>query len=508
MRINIYMLSYIRVVLLLVAVVVITFLIINNNSQRSIFKFAKNEIKGDTNIPNHFNELAERYINTNLDYSHVLAGKAAFFSKSMKYAKGEARAYTNLAEFYFLTNNDEKAIDYSEKACKIFEKRNDYHSLSKCKDIEGKVFLKHEMFDQAKDIYQKSLTVAKDLADNELMAMSYMNLGNVLKAQHRYNEAIHLYKRANKIYYKINNLKGQASCYSDLGLTYKKLNDYNKAIASFEKSLSLLDDFDNQKAFVYLELGIAESNNFNFTKAIEYFQHAEKIESHHEDNFDLAVTLLRQSETYFELNNLPLALETGLRGLNIARSVGNKEVEVELNNIIATVYAENKNFKLAYDYKTNAEILDEEITNESKIKALSKLQASMEFNKKLENEKIQELKLKEKLNEQVSTHYLVIGMFIPVLLTMVFFISRINISTNYIRAIVFVTIILILEFLLVVIDPYVDQYTGGIPISKLLINTSLALLLAPLQNIMERFIKKKVFENKIDQKKSSALAPI
>lgn len=39
------------------------------------------------------------------------------------------------------------------------------------------------MFDQAEDVYKKQLAIAKDLADNTLMASNYASLGNVMKAQ-------------------------------------------------------------------------------------------------------------------------------------------------------------------------------------------------------------------------------------------------------------------------------------------------------------------------------------
>jgi tetratricopeptide (TPR) repeat protein len=325
----------------------------------------------------------------------------------------------------------------------------------------------------------------------------------VLKAKRNYVHAVEYFKKASKIFAKIDDKKGQAICYTDLGMTYMSERKYHDATVAFEKALSLLPAEDNQKAFVYLEAGIVESHKFNHTKAIEYFKKAENIEADHEDNFDLAVTLLKQSETHMAIKKPELALSIALRGTQIAKTAGNKEVEKDLYSILSDIYDYQGQYKESRDFLKKSIAIDNEIRSETQVKQLSKRQASMEFNKKLETEKLREQKLQESLNEQVQNHYLMIGMFIPLLLTMVFFISRINISANYIRAIVFVTIILILEFLLVVLDPYIDKYTGGIPISKLIINTILALMLAPLQQIMERYIKKKVIEAKMQEKKSS-----
>ncbi|HTF82453.1 MAG TPA: tetratricopeptide repeat protein [Cytophagales bacterium] len=484
---------------------VVIFLIFNQKDEKDIFKISQNKVRGDTSIPNRYNHLAEKYLTTELERGHAMAAKAAFFSKSIGYTEGEARAYFILSQYNMLNNNDEKAVEYADRAYNAYIKVNDYKGATLSKQIEGRIFLKHEMFEQAQDVYKSSLNIAKELANNELMAICYVDFGSVLMAKKNYFQAIEYFKKANKIFAKIKDKKGMAVCYTDLGLTYKAERKYHDATIAFEKALALLPNEDNQKAFVYLEAGTVELNKFNHVKAIDYFKKAEVIESAHEDNFDLAATLYKQAETYMEMTQLDLALSTGMRGAEIAKLVGNKEVQRDLYAIISEIYNRKKDYRHALEYLKSSSLMDNEIRSETQVKQLSKRQASLEFNKKLEQEKVYEQKLQEELNEQMQNHYLMIGMFIPLLVTLLFFISKINISANYIRAIVFVTIILILEFLLVVLDPLIDKYTGGIPISKLIINTILALMLSPLQHIMERYIKKRVLEARLEEKKSPIL---
>lgn len=492
--------------MLFIAVVVVIFLIFNREDDKSLFKTSDSSDVRDTSIykkVNQFNDLAERYLTTELELGHNMAAKALWFSQPIGYLKGESKACYILGQYNLLNHNDEKAVEYAERAYNTYVKINDYKGAILSKQIIGRVFLRHDMFEQAHDVYMASLNVAKDLSNNELMATCYTDLGNVLKAKRTYFEAIEYYKKARKIFAKIQDNKGQATCYTNLGITYKALRKYHDATASFEKALSLLRDEDNQKAFVYLEAGMVESNNFNYTKAIDYFKRAEIIEAAHEDNFDLATTMLKQAETHLAINKLDLALEIGKQGMLTSKTAGNKEVEKELCGIISEIYSHKEQYKESKEYLKKYISIDNEIRSETQVKQLSRRQASLEFNKKLENERIKEQREQQNRNEQVQNHYLMIGMFIPLLVTLVFFISKINISANYIRAIVFVTIILILEFLLVVLDPYIDKYTGGIPISKLIINTILALMLAPLQQIMERYIKKRVLEARLEEKKSS-----
>jgi len=52
------------------------------------------------------------------------------------------------------------------------------------------------------------------------------------------------------------------------------------------------------------------------------------------------------------------------------------------------------------------------------------------------------------------------------------------------KSMIFVSVVLLFEFILVLIDPLIDQYTGGNPALKFAINSAIALLMIPVHNFL------------------------
>ena len=69
-------------------------------------------------------------------------------------------------------------------------------------------------------------------------------------------------------------------------------------------------------------------------------------------------------------------------------------------------------------------------------------------------------------------------------------------SDKTIEAIIFLSFLILFEFLLVLLDPFMDNYTNGLPLISLLFNIGLALLIFPLHAYFETKLKKIVTENK------------
>ncbi|MBL4654255.1 MAG: hypothetical protein JKY33_00345, partial [Bacteroidia bacterium] len=62
------------------------------------------------------------------------------------------------------------------------------------------------------------------------------------------------------------------------------------------------------------------------------------------------------------------------------------------------------------------------------------------------------------------------------------------------EAIAFLSFMILFEFLLVLADPNIEQYTGGAPAYKLIFNAGLAGLMFPLHQFFEGKLKKRVIK--------------
>ncbi len=490
--------NYLRVVFMIFVFGSVAFMAINKNNQdtSSVNILQENQLQtADTLQVNELNNMANTYLQINVDQSYHFALKALLNARAIDYKKGMSEAYFLIAKYHFHKNEDVKSINYCLKSSEIRNDLNDNKGVAACNNLIGKIFLDQDMYDQSIDFYTKSLRIGEEVGDDLIVAESFLNLGNVYKDQFEYYQALNYYKRAKKIYVKVNNNNGISICHTDIGLIYIQQRNYYYAELAFKEALNLLTDKDPRRSICYIELGNIAYAKKELNKALALYKESERIEIMHQDNFDLAITQYSIATAYQSLGKKIQVLEACEKSIKSSKLAGNKEITRDVYNLLSRFYAHEHQFELAYKYQTAKDHIEDSIFNESKAREVGKLQAKFEFNKKLEEEKSTEAKLVLELEEQKSLHYLLIGIFLPILFSVMFIIAKVKVTTSYLRGMVFVTTLLAFEFILIILDPYIDQYSGGIPLSKLAINSALALMLAPLHQFLEKILKKRLIDN-------------
>ncbi len=73
-------------------------------------------------------------------------------------------------------------------------------------------------------------------------------------------------------------------------------------------------------------------------------------------------------------------------------------------------------------------------------------------------------------------------------------IGFVKVSPPVARSVTFFAFLLLFEFILLLIDPYVEKYSGGEPLYKLFINAVLAACIFPLNAIMESGLKRRLMK--------------
>ncbi|MCH8318563.1 MAG: hypothetical protein IIA88_08710, partial [Bacteroidetes bacterium] len=78
-------------------------------------------------------------------------------------------------------------------------------------------------------------------------------------------------------------------------------------------------------------------------------------------------------------------------------------------------------------------------------------------------------------------------LFFTVLIAITFYVNKTKTKSRVGTILTFATILFIFEFLNISIEPYVEDYAGGVPIFKLIMNMTLAGSLNPLERLISRF---------------------
>jgi len=116
----------------------------------------------------------------------------------------------------------------------------------------------------------------------------------------------------------------------------------------------------------------------------------------------------------------------------------------------------------------------------------TKQEQDLALHEKLKKEKkIEDSRKSKNFLQYSGALFLIILLFLIVNLTL-----SLNVPAFVIKAFAFITVITLFEFTLVYMDPLIETYSKGEPLSKLGINVALAAFIFPLHTFIERRMSK------------------
>ena len=132
--------------------------------------------------------------------------------------------------------------------------------------------------------------------------------------------------------------------------------------------------------------------------------------------------------------------------------------------------------------------MSDSLFNEEKSKEMGILQGRHETIRKmerLERERKARAAVEAAAQERrARMQYYGIIFFLAAMLVAAFWSGRFAIPLRVAKGVVFVTVVLLFEFLLVLLDPYIQKYAGGNPALILAFNGTLALGMLPVFNFL------------------------
>ena len=387
---------------------------------------------------------------------------------------GVAGISMNLGNIYSQQANFPKALEAFFKASQVFKELENYGNLAACLVNIGGIYKRQESDTLALEILLEALEYAEKAeylypqsAASHNIGRIYLNWGKVFKAKEMFNNAI-------EINTKMGYLHWNATNYSSLGLIHEKDEEFNKAFEYYFKSLELNEKMNNEYSLAVdkgnigvLYIRIFENDSLNLSEYKSEFISTNKLEN------------LNKSLPYLN------------EAIEISNRIGALEQLVLLKGYLSYYYKYKNNFKKAFTISEEYVKLKDSLNKNDVAKQIGKLEAE-----KLQMEKEYEAKEQarleqEKVDRRNQMQYTMISVITVFFFAIIFYLMRKNISFGAIDVLTFIAFLLLFEFLLVLTEPWVDDFTNNVPIYKLLINIGLAIMLIPLQKA-EQIIRAKV----------------
>ncbi|MBG1243983.1 tetratricopeptide repeat protein, partial [Nostoc sp. NZL] len=138
-------------------------------------------------------------------------------------------------------------------------------------------------FDVAVDYYNKALKIYEDAGDLYSAADEYHHLGRVAEEQRQFDVAVDYYNKALKIYEDAGDLYSAAGEYHHLGMVAQKQRQFDVAVYYYQKTYKVFEQFrDWRKASQTLgKWGRVLEAQENYAEALQIYIHALAIEIKH-----------------------------------------------------------------------------------------------------------------------------------------------------------------------------------------------------------------------------------
>ena len=330
-----------------------------------------------------------------------------------------AEVYIDYAGVCMNLSNMDAAEDLLEKSTKLLKSFPDSRLMARLTCREGFVQLHYGNYSNAIELLleaDKKITTLKsplELKDYYFLMLIHSGLGKVYEENDDKEKSVMAYQKVVNMCEAMEMKTRIAWHYLNLGIAYFSLNDPQNAESYFRKAIDTSDDMSEfARASAYANLGYCYYEKKDYDAALQLYERAESLfKDHSEDDFyNFSIIETWRGKLYADLKEKQKAKRHFAFAYEYGKIAKNNK---QLSNIckeVATFYAENDDFKNAYDYQLlydkYSEFYLEEIAQRRQLEVEVKYEAEK---KKQEAEllKLQATKLQLKaLRAQMNPHFM------------------------------------------------------------------------------------------------------
>ncbi len=335
----------------------------------------------------------------------------------------------------YLKSNSVKGLSYVREALELSERLSYNKGICLANGMLGDYFYDQLSYSDAVKHYLRAAAAGEKVNMFTTLSVIYNKVGIIYSNQKKSELSLKYFMKVAEIA-KIQKLpKRLAIAYNNIGIAYKNMGRYVEARSYYEKALVEFErsDFKIGIASVYNGLGIISHLLHDDKSALEFYDKAMANFRAINDTASESGILTNVGEVYNDAGDYKKALECYKQSLSVAEKYRNFEHKVDAYEGLSEVYANMKNFELAYYYKNRYLTLKDTMSDEEGMRQVQEMEKRLE-NEKQEKEiqlltqqqEIQSLKVKsqsEKLKKSNIIIFAVAGILI-VVLAMSFFIYK------------------------------------------------------------------------------------
>ena len=307
-----------------------------------------------------------------LSKSVLLTQNALESSIAIKDKSLQAKCFSQLALYYMVMGEMEKATFFAQEALLIFTALNNEKGIADAKYSLAGVYYKTNLYHLGLIAFIDALKIYQKYDDYYNQSRTEKSLGTIYGYIGDQNNALKSYKNAVKNAKKINNTDLESNVYNNISGILAKNGKLKFAMRFIEKSIQLKNQSDDIRGLAYAIYGKAKVFFYlnEFEKAEQYYFKALEIHKEMGENTGIAMSYTKLGEMYYKIGKLDLALEYALLGLQIAGDLKLAMSTIKLNKLVYLIYKEQQEYSLSLDFFERYQKEKETVINAQTLKVI------------------------------------------------------------------------------------------------------------------------------------------
>jgi tetratricopeptide (TPR) repeat protein len=216
---------------------------------------------------------------------------------------------TNIGRQLFFTGEVEAAIDWLERALRIFDEKD---MLMEMAYVHTDLGTSLRVLDESRpglDQFWLAFEAVAQLGDQQSLATAYINLGSAYFGMDNYEKAIEQQRKALRIALRLNNAQLTASAHNNMGLALEGMERFADAHQAYQNALAVFMQMGDDAGIstCYNNLGSVAYARQQFDEALQWYEKDLELAEKRGAWMDNAATLHNLGHVALEQKNRPQA---------------------------------------------------------------------------------------------------------------------------------------------------------------------------------------------------------
>ena len=392
-------------------------------------------------------------------------------------------AYLSLGQTYAARNEKLLAFRNYLEASDIAEQSKNEGLIRDADVYLSSFYMGLPEYDKAIDYQMKAIDMDRRNGGGVNLLNDYNFLGGLWEKEQKYDLALEMYENsialADRMHYEL----FKVNSYANIFTMYFKANQFKKGVDYLDKHPAVMDIVNRAgiQFFVDQAYGNAYSDQGRFDSAGFYFRRAEP-------SIEAKVGIIGKSDFYGQVGNFykrkgdnANAILYYLKMRGIGKATKNLGILQASDSSLDILYARTGDYKSAHLYNSEYGQYTDSIRSLARESDLVNLQVENDNRRRERLAREEELSTEHRHNVQYMGFTIGLVVLFVALVMMGFFV----ISHRMIEALGFFSFIFLFEFIILLADKQIHEWTQGEPWKILLIKIGLAAILLPLHHWLE-----------------------